>query len=179
MFGKIFCTVLTGFIFFAGTAQAYDLPKIYPAKETAEVSRKFKMDWSHIEKFEQQIKIALAENENLPASSPARIGDDPNLIFIAFYKGNAYYLDKYSIKLEKKTSTRQSWSQRIIPIGKQVSPKTAKATAQNFCYENNQRYNSLGRRSNLAAVADETDRKFLAECFKVGYYFAFGKEIDT
>ncbi len=179
MFRKIFCTVLTGFIFFMGTAQAYDLPKIYPAKETAETLRKFKMDWSHVEKFEREIKIALAENENLPASSPARVTEDPNLIFIAFYKGNAYYLDKYSIKIEKKSSARQSWSQRIFPIGQQVTPKTAKATAQNFCYYDNQMYNSLGRRSNLTAVADETDKKFLAECFKVGYYFAFGKEIDT
>ena len=179
MLAKIFCAVLTGFIFFAGTAQAYDLPKIYPANETADTQRKIKMDWSHIEKFEHEIKILLAENENLPASSPARIGDDPNLIFVAFYKGNAYYLDKYSIKIEKKSSTRLSWSQRIFPIGHQVSPKTAKATAQNFCYDKNQTYNSLGRRDKISAVPDETDRKFLAECFKVGYYYAFGREIDT
>lgn len=174
---------IAGIVFFAGTAQAYDLPKIKPDKkisaesETAQGSG-LKGDWSHVEKFEREIKAALAENENLPASSPARVMEDKNLIFIAYYQGNAYFLDRYSLKISKNSRARRTWSQHIFPIGKGISAKNSMATTQKFNTEGGERYNSGRRRDKISAAKTEADRIFLEECFKVGYYYAFGEDFD-
>lgn len=174
---------IAGTFFFAGTAQAYDLPKIEPDKkisaetETARGSG-VKGDWSHVEKFEREIQIALAENENLPASSPVRVMEDKNLIFIAYYKGYAYFLDRYSLKVAKNSRQRRSWSQHIYPIGKDISSKNSRATKQKFNTEGGELYNSRGRGDKISKAKTEADRIFLEECFKVGYYYAFGKDFD-
>ena len=34
-------------------------------------------------------------------------------------------------------------------------------------------FNSTKSKNNLADVEDEEDKKFLQECFKVGYHYAF------
>ena len=168
---------LTGSIFFASTAFAYDLPKIFPDKENS--APMGASDWESFELFRQNLKSLLAENPNLPASSPARINKDKNLIFVAFYKGNAYFLDKYSVEVKKNTSKVKSWKQHIVPIGKGISPKNSVATKQNFSLQNETFYNSLRKKDKISAAENDEDKKFLAECFKVGYYFAFKKEIDT
>lgn len=167
-------------IFFAGIAEAYDLPKIKPDKISAETDKggMFKSDWTSFEKFEREIQAALAENENLPASSPARVTADKNIIFVAYYKGIAYFLDRYSLKISKNKSDRQSWSQHIFPIGKGISAKNSRATEQDFSTDGTEIYNSRGKRKNISAVADAADRDFLTACFKVGYFYAFGKDFD-
>lgn len=178
-------TALVGFIFLAGTVEAYDLPKLRPDKKiTAESSSApkkltaMKGSWAHAEAFEKKIKAALAENENLPASSPARVPDDKNLIFVAFYHDNAYFIDKYSVKVTGKNSERRSWKQHIFPIGAGISGKNSKATSQKFSVDSRGIYNSSGHGNKISAVEDEADRKFLEECFKVGYYCAFGVDFD-
>lgn len=168
---------LTGSIFFASTAFAYDLPKILPDKENS--APMGASDWESFELFRQNIESLLEENPNLPASSPARINKDKNLIFVTFYKGNAYFLDKYSLKIEKNKPKIKSWKQHIFPIGKGISPKNSAATKQNFSLQNEIFYNSLRKRDKISAAKNDEDKKFLAECFKVGYYYAFKKEIDT
>ncbi|MBO4401401.1 MAG: hypothetical protein J5809_06100 [Selenomonadaceae bacterium] len=174
---------IAGLVFFTGTTQAYDLPKIKPDKkisaESEDATRKgLKGDWSHVEKFEREIQAALAENENLPASSPARVMEDKNLIFIAYYKGNAYFLDRYSLKVAKNSRARRSWSQHIFPIGEGISAKNSVATTQKFNVEGGEVFNSSRRRDKISAAKTEADRIFLEECFKVGYYYAFGEDFD-
>ena len=169
---------LLGFIFFTNTAYAYDLPKILPDKENVEKAPIGASDWEGAEIFEQKMKLLLEKNENLPASSPLRINRDKNLVFVAFYKGNAYFLDRYSVKIEKNNSTKKSWRQHIFPVGEKLSPKNSVYTMQNFCLQNGEFYNSLRQRDRISALDNDEDRKFLMECFKVGYYYAFKKEID-
>ena len=174
---------IAGIFFFAGTAQAYDLPKIKPDKKISAESEDAKRnglkgDWSHVEKFEREIKAALAENENLPASSPARVMEDKNLIFIAYYNGYAYFLDRYSLRIAKNSRSRRSWSQHIFPIGKGISSQNSQATTQKFNVEAGEVYNSGRRRDKISNAKTEDDRIFLAECFKVGYYYAFGEDFD-
>jgi hypothetical protein len=178
MFSKILiATALIGSIFFTANAEAYDLPKIYPDKEnkTAPIGIS---DWTSFEKFEQKIKSLLDENENLPASSKERINNDKNLVFIAFYKGNAYFLDRYSIEVKKNNSDKKSWKQHIFPIGRGISPKNSSYTMQRFCLQDGEIYNSLRRSNKISAVENSNDKKFLKECFKVGYYYAFKKEFN-
>lgn len=170
---------LAGVIFFTGTAQAYDLPKIRVDKKIAEKQFKNSSDWSGAEKFEQKLKLLLAENGTIPASSKERINRDKNLVFVAFYKGNAYFLDRYSIKITNNDSDKKSWRQHIFPIGKKISAKNSKFTQQKFCLQGGEFYNSLKKRNSILKVADDEDKNFLAECFKVGYYYAFKKEIDV
>ncbi len=172
-------TALIGFIFFTGTAQAYDLPKIREDKPTTKKKYTNVSDWTSAENFEQKLKILLAENENLPASSPERINRDKNLIFIGFYKGNAYFLDRYSIKVVKNDSDKKSWRQHIFPISSKLSAQNSKYTQQKFCLQDGEFYNSLKNKDKISEVEDDADKKFLAECFKVGYYYAFKKEIDV
>ena len=170
-------TALIGFIFFSATAEAYDLPKILPDKNnSAPIGTS---DWTSAELFEQKLKSLLAENENLPASSPERINKDKNLVFIAFYKDNAYFLDRYSLKVVKNNSEVQSWKQHIFPIGKGISPQNAVYVQQKFSLQGEDFFNSLKTADKISAVKNIEDKKFLAECFKVGYYYAFKKEIDV
>ncbi|MBQ7704242.1 MAG: hypothetical protein IJT73_02255 [Selenomonadaceae bacterium] len=170
---------IIGSIFFTATAHAYDLPKIQPDKEDSTTTPIAVSDWTSAELFEQNIKNLLAKNENLPASSPARITKDKNLIFVAFYKGNAYFLDRYSLKVKKDTNKVKSWKQHIFPIGKGISPKNSAYTQQRFCLQDKTFYNSLRQTNKISAAPTDEDKKFLAECFKVGYYYAFKKEIDV
>lgn len=181
---------LTGSIFFASTtAFAYDLPKFLPDKKKVETKTEAKTetksnsmaasDWTGAELFEQKIKSLLAENENLPASSKERINRDKNLVFVAFYNGKAYFLDRYSIKIKKNTAEIKSWKQHIFPIGKGISPQNSAATQQRFSLQNETFYNSLSKKDEISAAPTDEDKKFLAECFKVGYYYAFKKEIDV
>ena len=170
-------TVLIGFIFFTTTAQAYDLPKIVQNSKT-ETAPIGSSDWASTELFFRKIKSVLAENENLPAASPERINKDKNLIFIAFYKGSAYFLDKFSLKIKKRNAEKQSWEQHIFPIGSGISPQNSKYTQQKFCLQAGDFFNSLKNNNPISAVENDEDKKFLAECFKVGYYYAFKREID-
>lgn len=173
--------VLAGFVLFSGTAYAYDLPKIRVDKKIAPKQFENSSDWSSAEKFESKIKLLLEENGTIPASSKERINRDKNLVFIAFYKGNAYFLDRYSIEVKEKDSdqNKKSWKQHIFPIGKGISTKNSKYTAQKFCLQDGEFYNSLKNKDNISEVPDEEDKKFLAECFKVGYYYAFKEEINV
>lgn len=181
MFSKkiLFIAALTGSIFFSTAAFAYDLPKFIPDKEGTELTPVGASDWESFELFRQKIESLLAENENLPASSPARINNDKNLIFIAFYKGNAYFLDRYSVQIKKNNPKIKSWKQHIFPIGKGISPTNSKFTPQNFSLQNETFYNSLRKKDKISAAENNENKKFLAECFKVGYYYAFKREIDT
>ena len=180
---KIFGIALIGVIFLTGTAYAYDLPKIRPDKPNTEKvsetekSAKFVSDWTSAELFEEKLKLLLAENKKIPASSKERINRDKNLVFVAFYKGNAYFLDKYSIKITKNNDDKQSWKQHIFPIGKGISPQNSKYTQQSFCLQGETFYNSMRAKNKISEIANDEDRNFLEECFKVGYYYAFKKEI--
>lgn len=169
---------LVALIFFSGTVEAYDLPKVKADKKvSAEAKKILRSDWTSAEEFERKIRAALAEGD-LAAGSPVRITADKNHIFVGFYGGNAYFLDKYSIKVKKNSAARRSWSQRIFPIGAGVSAKNSKATAQDFSADAGGIYNSHGRSNKISAVGNEDDRAFLTECFKVGYFYAFGEEFD-
>lgn len=170
---------LMGFIFFTGTAQAYDLPKIRTDKKAPKTTPMGKSDWTSAENFEQKIKLLLEENGNIPASSKERINRDRNLIFVGFYQGNAYFLDKYSVKVTKNKSDKQIWKQHIYPISSKLSPQNSKFTMQKFCLQDENFYNSTGRRNEISKIENDEDRNFLMECFKVGYYYAFKKEIDV
>lgn len=178
IFKTLLGTALIGFIFLSATAEAYDLPKILPDEKisTAPIGAS---DWTSAELFEQKLKSLLAENENLPASSPERINKDKNLVFVAFYKDIAYFLDKYSVEIVKNNSEIQSWKQHIIPIGKGLSPKNAVYVQQKFSLQSEEFFNSLKTADKISAAENIEDKKFLAECFKIGYYYAFKKEIDV
>ena len=175
--------MLVGLIFFTGTASAYDLPKIKVEKQSSkkvqtEKKTFFKSDWKSFELFEQKIKLSVEANKTLPASAKERILTDKNLVFVGIYKGNLYFLDRYSIKIKKNSDTEKSWQQRIFPIGRNISSENTKATLQTFYTDGKNFFNSSKSRNNLAEVEDDADKKFLQECFKVGYFYTFGEETD-
>lgn len=176
---------LTVLILFGGIVEAsYDLPKIkiekkIPADKVDEKQKKvLKGDWYDAKLFEQKIKAILEKNPTLPPSSPERIATDKNLIFIAFYKNYAYFLDKYSIKIIKDSEKEKSWTQHIFPVGEKISSKNSRLTLQKFCFDGENFYNSSRRKNDLKNVTDAEDKLFLEECFKVGYYYAFREEVD-
>ena len=110
------------------TEASYDLPKIkIEKKKTSESNSEkgLKGDWYDVELFEQKMKLLLEKNPDLPPSSPERLATDKNLVFIAFYKDYAYFLDRYSIKLVKNSEQERSWTQYIFPIGSKVSGKNS------------------------------------------------------
>jgi hypothetical protein len=170
---------LAGFVIFSGTAYAYDLPKFRVDKKPIERQFENSSDWSSAEKFEEKIKLLLEQNGTIPASSKERINRDKNLVFVGFYKGKAYFLDRYSIEVKQKDSAQKSWKQHIFPIGKGISAKNSKYTAQRFCLQGGEFYNSLKNRNKISEMENDEDKRFLTECFKVGYYYAFNQEIDV
>ena len=170
---------LVGVIFFTGTAQAYDLPKINIDKKAPKATPMGKSDWTGAKIFEQKIKALLKENGNIPASSKERINRDKNLVFVGFYQGNAYFLDRYSVKVTKNKSDKKSWKQHIFPISSKLSPQNSKFTMQKFCLQDGEFYNSTSKHNKISKIENDEDRQFLEECFKVGYYYAFKKEIDV
>ena len=179
LFHKIFASTLLVAVFFSGNVEAYDLPKIKLEKNVKVAPLGIlKSDWDSANLFEEQLKILTAQNKNLPPSSPLRMSYDKNHIFIAFYRDNAYFLDKYSIEVKKNSADVQTWTQRIFPVGQNVSPKNARATDQKFCYDGKNFFNALNKNNSIDAIVDDEDQKFMRECFKVGYYFAFGIELD-
>ena len=183
MLKKFSITLLTAFFVTTGAAQAYDLPKLKPDKKiTKTVEQKkgsvLKSDWKDAELFEQKIKKHLADGEKFAPNDPARVPTDSNYVFIAFYNDAPYFLDKYSIKVKKNSDAAKVWEQKIFPISKNYSPRNATATPQKFCLIDGKFFNSTKDKDALAEIADETDRNFLEECFKVGYYFAFGEETN-
>ena len=183
MLSKIIAGTVIAGVIFTGTVEAYDLPKIkadkkISAKDADNKKPMFASDWKSTNLFEGRLKILIEENKNLPPSSPERVSYDKNRVFIAFYKGNAYFLDKYSLQVKSDSTGRQSWTQRIFPIGQNISPKNSVATEQKFYFDGKNFYNDLNKNNPIDAVVDADDRAFLAECFKVGYYFAFGEELD-
>ena len=121
--------------------------------------------------------MLLEEKGTIPASSKERINRDKNLVFVAFYKGNAYFLDRYSIKVSQNTADQKSWQHHIFPISKKLSAQNSKFTKQKFSVQDGEFYNSLKKKDKISDIEDEDDRNFLAECFKVGYYYAFKEEI--
>lgn len=162
---------------------SYDLPKIKIEKKAdteakTEKSGYFKSDWIAAEEFEKKIKAILKESKSLPPSSKERIGNDKNLVFVAFYKDMAYFLDIYSIKIIKDNEKERIFEQHIFPVGSKVSSKNARVTVQKFRLEDRKIYNSSRRKNNLENVEDAEDKIFLEECFKVGYYYAFKEEVD-
>lgn len=169
----IMCFILSG-----SAAQAYDLPKLKLEKKITRKAPKsiLKSDWEETELFEQRIKVRLASDKKLAPNDPARVPLDKNFVFIAFYNDAPYFLDKYSIKIKKNSDGVQIWEQNIFPISKDFSPRNATSTHQNFCLKDGKIFNSKKEKDALSDLTDETDRNFLEECFKVGYYFAFGEE---
>lgn len=174
--------ILIFVVAFSGVVEAsYDLPKIKVEKKHKKTSdtekeKILKSDWKNFLAFEEEMKNLLAENPNLAPSDSRRVGNDKNLIFVAFYKGRAYFLDKYSIKILKDGET---WRQHIFPIGEKLSGKSSRITEQTFHVEDEKFYNSSKRKNNLEDAKDAEDKNFLQECLKVGYYFAFKKEVDS
>lgn len=165
----------------SGAAQAYDLPKLKPDKKISASAEQqkgsvLKSDWTSAELFEEKIKARLASGEKLSPADSARMAADKNYIFVAFYNGAPFFLDKYSIKVKENSDGVKIWEQKIFPISKNYSPRNAKATTQRFCFVNGKIFNLKKEKDALAELANETDRIFLEECFKVGYYFAFGEE---
>lgn len=165
-------------------AQAYDLPKIKPDKKiTTNVETKkgpvLKSDWESADEFEQKMRSLLTGGEQLAPDDPARVPWDPNYVFVAFYNDAPYFLDKYSIKIKQNDDGAQVWEQKIFPITKKMSPQNSKATNQKFCLANGKFYNSTKTKDALSDLKVEADRIFLEECFKVGYRFAFGHEVNS
>ncbi len=186
MLSKIIASALLICVTFYGNVAAYDLPKIKPDKKIVlkngeikpDRAPMFASDWEETNRFLAQLQTLSAENKKLPPNSLARVSYDKNRVFIAFYKGNAYFLDKYAIEVNTDADGRQSWTQRIFPIGQNISPKNAVATTQRFYFDGKNAYNSLNKNNPLDKIADADDKNFLTECFKVGYYFAFGQDLD-
>lgn len=179
MLSRISAAALIITLLMTGSVQAYDLPKLKPDKKiSTEAEQKsgsmLKSDWTSADLFEQKIKARLATGERLAPDDPARVANDPNFVFIAFYNDAPYFLDKYSIKIRKNVDGTQVWQQKIFPITKKFSPKNATATQQTFCLTGGKFYNSNGTKDALAALEDAADKAFLEECFRVGYRFAFG-----
>ncbi len=180
LYKKFIAAVLLTGVIFTGTVEAYDLPKIRVDKKVTAESKKPMLagDWTETTRFLKKLEKILSENKTLSVASPERTSYDKNRVFIAFYKGNAYFLDKYSVQVTDDSAGGQSWTQRIFPIGENVSPKNAQATEQKFFFDGKNFYNSLKKNNPIDAMADADDRNFMNECFKVGYYFAFGEELD-
>ena len=182
MLKKFWATaLLTCFLLSGNAAQAYDLPILKPDKKIAKTTQPekksmLKSDWKDADIFEQKIKLRLASGEKLAPNDPARVIADQNYVFVAFYNGAPYFLDKYSIKIRKNSGTAQIWEQNIFPISKNYSPRNATSTHQKFCLTGGKFFNSKKTKDALADLKNEADRNFLEECFKVGYYFAFGEE---
>ena len=178
----VISTIVAGSIL-TGTVEAYDLPKITVDKKVTvkngEETKKpmFASDWKSTTLFEGKLKI-LIEEKNLSPASPERVSYDKNQVFIAFYKGNAYFLDKYSVQVKTDSEGAQSWTQKIFPIGQNVSPKNSRATDQKFYFDGKNFYNATNKNNPIDAIVDAEDKAFLSECFNVGYYFAFGKELE-
>ena len=183
MLKKFSAALLMCFLVSSGAAQAYDLPKLKPDKKiTANVEQKkgsvLKSDWKATEAFEQSIKQRLADGEQLAINDPARSPTDKNYVFVAFYNDAPYFLDKYSIKIKTNSEGVKVWEQKIFPISSKYSPRNATATNQTFCLTDGKFFNAKKAKDPLSDVTNETDKKFLYECFKVGYYFAFGEEVQ-
>lgn len=163
--------------FSSGAAQAYDLPKLKPDKKFSQPTKVIlKSDWEEAELFEQKIKERLANGDKLAPDDPARVPLDKNFVFVGFYNDAPYFLDKYSIRIKKISETAIVWEQNIFPISRKYSPQNATSTHQTFCLTEGKFFNSNKAKDALSALESETDRNFLEECFKVGYYFAFGEE---
>ena len=174
----VFIVALTGFV----EAASYDLPKIKIEKKRTnksgvEKEKVLKSDWKSFLEFEERLKTLLANEKNLSPSDSRRIGTDKNLVFVAFYKGRAFFLDRYSIEIldDEKGET---WQQHIFPIGEKLSGKSSRVVVQTFHFENKNFYNSSKQKNNLNDIENEEDKKFMLECFKVGYYYTFKKEVD-
>ena len=118
----------------------------------------------------------MAGGDKLSPDDPARVWTDKNYVFIAYYNDAPFFLDKYSIKVKKNSDGAKVWEQQIFPISKNYSPKNATATSQKFCLANGKFFNSTKEKDALADLTNEADKKFLEECFRIGYYFAFGEE---
>ena len=176
---RIIASVAVVGLLLTGTVEAYDLPKIKTENKLPNDTKKqlFVSDWKSEKLFEERLKTLVDENKNLSPASPERVSYDKNRVFIAFYKGYAYFLDKYSVQVESDKINGRSWTQRIFPIGQGISPKNSRATEQKFYFDGENFYNSLNKTSPVDALIDEDDKAFLKECFKVGYYFAFGEEL--
>jgi len=176
---RIIASVAVVGLLLTGTVEAYDLPKIKIENKLPKDTEKklFVSDWKSEKLFEERLKTLVDENKNLSPASPERVSYDKNRVFIAFYKGYAYFLDKYSVQVESDKINGRSWTQRIFPIGQGISPKNSRATEQKFYFDGENFYNSLNKTSPVDALIDEDDKAFLKECFKVGYYFAFGEEL--
>lgn len=170
--------LLITFLLSGNVAQAYDLPQLKPDKKISKPEKKsmLKSDWEDAQLFEQKIKARLDSGEILPPNAPARVPSDQNYVFIGFYNDAPYFLDKYSIKIKKNSDAAKVWEQNIFPISQKFSPQNAKSTHQKFCLQDGKFFNSIKAKDALADVTNEADKKFLEECFKVGYYFAFGEE---
>ena len=183
MLKKLSSALLISFLVFGGVAQAYDLPNLKPDKKISKQAEQkkgsiLKSDWNNAELFEEKLKLRLANGEKLAPDDPARVPTDKNYVFIAFYNDAPFFLDKYSIKVKKNSDGMQVWEQNIFPISKNYSPKNATATRQKFCLAEGKFFNSTKAKDALSEVTNEPDRIFLEECFRVGYYFAFGQEIQ-
>lgn len=175
----VFIAAFTGLV----EAAAYDLPKIKVEKKRAnksdtEKEKVLKSDWKSFLEFEAKLKTLLANEKNLSPSDSRRIGNDKNLIFVSFYKGRAFFLDRYSIEVIDDEEETKTWRQHIFPIGEKLSGKSSRVVKQTFHLEGKNFYNSSKLKNNLNDIENEEDKNFMRECFKVGYYYTFGKEVD-
>ena len=181
MLKKISAALLISFLVTGGAAQAYDLPKLKPDKKISQSAQQkkpmLKSDWQGAELFEQTIKARLAGGKELAPDDPARVPTDKNYVFVAFYNNAPYFLDKYSIKIRQNADGMRVWEQNIFPITKNFSPRNATSTHQKFCLADGKFFNSTKAKDALSEAANEADRIFLQECFKIGYYFAFGEKV--
>ena len=171
--------VLIGLIFFANVAEAYDLPKATVEKKISQQAEQtdkkniFKSDWTKAELFKEKIQAELKKNKRLPADDKRRILQDKNLIFVAIYKGDIYFLDRYSIEVKKSSAEVKSWKQKIFTIGKDISAQKAQAVNQTFYVDKTGKYNSSRRKNKLDDVENLEDKEFLQECYEVGFNYAF------
>ena len=183
MLKKFSAAMLTALLLGGSTVQAYDLPKLKPDKKiSANAEQKkpsmLKSDWNDAEILEGKLRALTADGKQLSPGDPVRVAADKNFVFVAFYNDAPYFLDKYSIKIRTNEDGTQVWEQKIFPITKKFSPRNTKATHQRFCLADGKFYNAIKPKPKdaLAALTNETDKNFLTECFKVGYWFAFERE---
>ena len=101
---------------------------------------------------------------------------DKNYVFVGEYKGLKFYLDRYSIKVKKNETGKQSWSQFIFPIGANVTPENAKSRSQKFFFDGQHAYNSNHAKKMIDNIKNEEDKLFLLKCFEVGYQNAFNNK---
>lgn len=183
MLKKFSAALLISLLTIGNAAQAYDLPKLKPDKKISQTAKQkppmLKSDWQGADLFEQTIKAKLTGGRELAPNDPARVPADKNYVFVAFYNNAPYFLDKYSIKVHKNDDVAQVWEQNIFPITKNFSPRNATSTHQKFCLADGKFFNSNKAKDAIAEVTNEADRIFLNECFKIGYYFAFGQEASS